>query len=30
MVELLANVDRTLLITEKLEALLRKVRSDCE
>jgi len=30
MVELMANVDRTLLIVDKLDALLRKVRSDCE
>jgi hypothetical protein len=30
MVELRANVDRALLIVEKLEVLLRKVRSDCE
>ncbi|MGC9940191.1 MAG: hypothetical protein ABSE48_00050 [Verrucomicrobiota bacterium] len=30
MAELTASVDRTLIIVDKLEALLRKVRSDCE
>ena len=30
MSELFANVDRTVTILEKLEELLKKVRSDCE
>ncbi|HUC84288.1 MAG TPA: hypothetical protein VL970_03775 [Candidatus Acidoferrales bacterium] len=30
MAELSANVNRTLLIVEKLDELLKKVRSDCE
>jgi len=30
MVELVANVDRTLIVLDKLEAILKKVRSDCE
>jgi tRNA uridine 5-carbamoylmethylation protein Kti12 len=30
MTELAANVDRTLIILDKLEAVLKKVRSDCE
>ncbi len=30
MVELTANMDRAIIIVDKLEALLKKVRSDCE
>jgi hypothetical protein len=30
MVELMANVDRAIIIMDKLDILLRKVRSDCE
>jgi hypothetical protein len=30
MVELVANVDRAIIIMDKLDVLLRKVRSDCE
>jgi hypothetical protein len=30
MVELMGNMDRAIIIVDKLEALLKKVRSDCE
>ena len=30
MAELIANMDRAILFVDKLEALLKKVRSDCE
>jgi hypothetical protein len=30
MLELIANVDRAVIIVDKLEALLKKVREDCE